>query len=72
MSFIDHFRVLVPLFQNESKCETFDMQFHFHVNQSHFHKNGVALSLALKQRHKGNGLLQTSTLLDRCLALNYD
>ena len=35
------------------------MQFHFHANQSHFHKNGFALRLALKQRHKGlgNGLL---------------
>ena len=40
---------LVPLFQNESKCETF----HFHANQSHFHKNGFALRLALKQRHMG-------------------
>ena len=29
------------------------MQFHFHANQSHFHKNGCALRLALKQRHKG-------------------
>ena len=29
------------------------MQFHFHANQSHFHKNGSALRLALKQRHKG-------------------
>ena len=29
------------------------MQFHFHANQSHFHKNGFALRLALKQRHKG-------------------
>ena len=29
------------------------MQFHFHANQSHFHKKGFALSLALKQRHKG-------------------
>ena len=50
---------LVPLFQSESKCETFQMkmssscmQFHFHANQSHFHKNGFALRLALKQRHK--------------------
>ena len=25
----------------------------FHANQSHFHKNGFALSLALKQRDKG-------------------
>ena len=29
------------------------MQFHFHANQSHSHKNGFALRLALKQRHKG-------------------
>ena len=29
------------------------MQFHFHANQTHFHKNGFALRLALKQRHKG-------------------
>ena len=28
------------------------MQFHFHVNQIHFHKNGFAFRLALKQRHK--------------------
>ena len=26
---------------------------HFHANQSHFHKNGFTLRLALKQRHKG-------------------
>ena len=29
------------------------MQFHFHATQSHFHKNGLALRLTLKQRHKG-------------------
>ena len=29
------------------------MQFHFHANQSHFHKSGFALRLALEQRHKG-------------------
>ena len=29
------------------------MPFHFHVNQSRFHKNSFALRLALKQRHKG-------------------
>ena len=29
------------------------MQFHFIASQSHFHKNGFALSPALKQRHKG-------------------
>ena len=35
-------------YENES-C----MQFHFHANQSHFLKNGFALRLALKPRHKG-------------------
>ena len=40
---------LVPLFQNKSKFEAF----HFHANQSHFHKNGLALRLALKAKHKG-------------------
>ena len=29
------------------------MQFHLNASQSHFHKNGFALRLALKQRHKG-------------------
>ena len=29
------------------------MQFHFHANQSHFHKNGFTLRLALKERRKG-------------------
>ena len=29
------------------------MQFHFYANQSRFHKNGFALRLCLKQRHKG-------------------
>ena len=28
------------------------MQFHSHANQNHFHKNGFALRLALKQWHK--------------------
>ena len=39
--------------RNLSYENEFCMQFHFHVNQSHFHKNGFALRLALKQRHKG-------------------
>ena len=30
------------------------MQFYFHANQSHFQKNGLALGLALKQRHNGS------------------
>ena len=37
---------------NLSYENEFCMQFHFHANQSHFHRNGLALSLALKQRHK--------------------
>ena len=50
---------LVPLFQNESKVRNlsyeneFRLQFHFHANQSHFNKNGFALTLSLKQRNKG-------------------
>ena len=39
--------------QNLSYDNEFCMQFHFHANQSHFHKNGFALRLDLKQRHKG-------------------
>ena len=39
--------------QNLSFENEFYTQFHFHANQSHFHKNGFALSLALKQRQKG-------------------
>ena len=38
--------------RNLSYENEFCMQFHFHTNQSHFHKNGFALRLALKQRHK--------------------
>ena len=49
----------MPGFQNESKCETILMEmssacsFIFHVNQSNFPKNGLALRLALKQA-RGN------------------
>ena len=39
--------------RNLSYENEFCMQFHFHANQSHFHKNSFALRLALKQRHKG-------------------
>ena len=42
-------RVYVHLsYENE-----FCIEFHFHAYQSHFHENGFALGLALKQRHKG-------------------
>ena len=60
---------LVPLFQNESNCKTFlmkmssaCMQFHFHANQSHFHKNDFALDSLWNRgtRELGNGLLISS------------
>ena len=35
-----------------SQENEFCMQFHFHANQSHFHKNGFALRLTLKKTHK--------------------
>ena len=56
---IGHFRVHLCLcFKTRSSAKPFIwkwfcMQFHFHANQSHFHKNGFALRLVLKQRHKG-------------------
>ena len=38
----DDVSYLVPLFQNESKCENeFYIQFQFHANQSHFQKFGT-------------------------------
>ena len=49
---------LVPLFENESNCETFHVimssacSFIF-MQISHFHENSIALRLALIQRHKG-------------------
>ena len=39
--------------RNLSYENEFYTQFLFHANKSHFHKNGFALRLALKQRHKG-------------------
>ena len=48
----------MPLFQNDSKFETFHTKMSsacsfIFMQISHFHKNGFALKLALKQRHKG-------------------
>ena len=40
--------------RNLSHENEFCTQFHSQANQSHFHKNGFALRLALKQSHKGN------------------
>ena len=57
---------LVTLFQNESKSENeFCMQFHFHANQSNFHKNGFTLRLALKQRRKGTRKWPNQLLLTK-------
>ena len=52
---IGHFKVPLCLVWNLSYENEllFYVQFHFHANQSHFHKNGLALRLVLKQRHKG-------------------
>ena len=49
----------MPLFQNESTCQTisYENDFDLHENEpvggTNFHKNGFALGLVLKQRHKG-------------------
>ena len=48
---------LVPLFQSESKCETILMKMTcLHEKETacrtHFHMKGLALRLALEQRHK--------------------
>ena len=56
---VGYFRVLLyPCFKTSLNpkpflSKDFCMQFHFHANQSHFHENGFALRLALKQRQKG-------------------
>ena len=47
----------MPLFQNESKCETILMKMtDLHDNETayrtHFHMNGLALTLVFKQGHK--------------------
>ena len=39
--------------RNLSYENEFCVQFHFHANESHFHKNGFALRHGLKQRNKG-------------------
>ena len=51
----------MPLFQNESKCETiheneneFDLNENGPVGGTHFHKNGFALRLVLTAEAKGN------------------
>ena len=41
-----------PLYRKQVKCLTFDMEmiFHFHANETHFHKEGRAPGLILKVR----------------------
>ena len=43
---------LKSVFQSEAKRKAIDMKMNFysHVNKTHFHKNGFALSLVLKVR----------------------
>ena len=50
------------------------MQLHFYTHQSHFHKNGFALRLALKQRYKGTRkwpikatVTKVQSFIDSCL-----
>ena len=50
--------------RNLSYENEFCMQFHFHANQSHFHKNGFTLRLALKQRHKETIVHALHTLIN--------
>ena len=45
----------LPLFQNESTCDSYENVYHhvhFHANQSNFHLNGFAQRLVLKLRQK--------------------
>ena len=41
-----------------SECDSYENEFrlhvHFYANHTHFHLNGFALRLVLKQRHKGS------------------
>ena len=61
---------LVPLFENESKCETFHMKmssacsFIFMLIKGIFRKSGFTLRLVLKQRHKGTR--KWPTAIRRC------
>ena len=57
--------------RNLSYENEFCMQFHFHANQSHFQKNGCALRLALKQRHKGTRKWPILTLLTPSISTDY-
>ena len=63
---------------NLSYENEFCMQFHFHANQSHFHKNGFALRLALsivnstalKQRLKGTRKWPICTYLPTMICIS--
>ena len=46
---------LKPVFRSEAKCKASDMKMNFysHVNKTHFHEKGFALSLVLKVRVLG-------------------
>ena len=50
----------MPLFQNESKCETinenaFDLHENETICRTHFHMKGFTIGLVLKQRHRELG-----------------
>ena len=56
----------MPLFQNEGRCQAFNMEmiFHSHANKTHFHKKGCAPSLILKVRVFGTRKWPSYSLLD--------
>ena len=53
MLLIGHFQILLCLCFKTSLSGNLSYENEFCINQSHFHKNGSALRLAFKQRHKG-------------------
>ena len=67
---------LVPLFQNESKCESFHVKMSsacsfifMQIKVIFISQNGFALRLTLKQRHKGTQIwpIQAGRMVPSCL-----
>ena len=67
----------MPLFQNESKCETIQMKNEFdlheneHASETNFHMNGFALRLVLKKRQNLIRKWPITTLACNVLLLKY-
>ena len=65
---IGHFRVPPgPLFQNEGRCSSFDMEtiFHSHANNTYFHKKGCTPSVIVKVRVFGTQKWPVGRVLHR-------